>query len=132
MFFARGNSPFLQRFFPRHRWGIFMLTYQSWGPEPVNCAGGIRLCFPQYSFHGHKRGYRIPLLLCNKHKKAMKFQIENRLTSNLIKSQQNHLQLLQVFLIYLYIVNLISGTSRVRGVLHHVLGWRFSARKIKA
>jgi len=26
MFFARGNSPFLQRVFPRHRWGIFMLT----------------------------------------------------------------------------------------------------------
>ncbi|MDN5276840.1 MAG: type restriction enzyme subunit [Clostridiales bacterium] len=26
MFFARENSPFLQRFFPRHRWGIFLLT----------------------------------------------------------------------------------------------------------
>jgi len=26
VFFARENSPFLQRFFPRHRWGIFLLT----------------------------------------------------------------------------------------------------------
>ena len=26
VFFARENSPFLQRFFPRHRWGILLLT----------------------------------------------------------------------------------------------------------
>lgn len=42
MFFASKNSPVLQKLFPRHRWGIFMLTWLVYQGVPHTIALSVK------------------------------------------------------------------------------------------